>query len=218
MPKSKKQQRLRSQRRRRQDPIPLPLVPPPRTLWKVLARWRRCLVAIVVVVSALGGLIIFVDWAFDQYSVSFPDVRVTDMANLLDFKVKNQSHFFYMQNVMISCNLRSRTFESGFGGTITIDSGDIGGTSALHAIAEIEPDQEVSFPCDPKIGPLEVYGRRMRLLELEICIEVKYKTVRAFFSWSSNYTSPIFYCDETSIGTRCHSKRVEVPTPPPDFP
>jgi hypothetical protein len=178
----------------RLKPPPTPPSPlPPETPKEAHSwiRWGGYIAATLAVIASVVGIILFVDWARDQYAKTTPEIapKESEASSRTPpaFVVKNISPYFAMGgDVQLVCGIDSATFEVngkrvGFAMPVTTGI----------ANPPIEPGKTAEYRCDPSaymkvendgislMGLFakmpEVAGAELRLTEAIVRVGVKYR-------------------------------------------
>jgi hypothetical protein len=167
---------------------------------------------LALTISGIVGLIIFADWAYDQYERTTPEIHAVDSdpatSFVLPFFIKNRSVRFDMTNVTLSCGIELATFEDFdkklYGVGQAIANSDV----TLRKIDEVP----VNYPCNAEgILRAQVDGRlrlgglltqpgvvhsQLKVKNMCVWIGVKYET----FGIRRSYISPMFEWIVTPTG------------------
>ena len=153
--------------------------------------------SLLAVIASIFGIILFADWCWSQYSLSFPEISPKEQSSPSSspprFVIKNVSPYFWMKDVHLVCGIETASFDIGegrnFGIWFPVTSG-----SSNPAIA---PGNSAEYRCDPsdylktQNGRISLFGlttehpienlSAIRLIAAETWIGVTYKT----FWWPS---------------------------------
>lgn len=110
--------------------------------------WNQT-VKLVGILSAVGGLILFGDWAQDQYVHLVPEVHAHDAdpaaSYVLPFVIRNTSHIFDLTDVTLECGIDTVVFEDNEQRRYGVSDLIVDSDATFPVISS---NSQVNYPCD----------------------------------------------------------------------